>query len=85
MEHNYDDFDYTGESGEAFDSKEIGKRIRLARKMRHISQIKLAEMLDRSLRTIQKYECGYITVSGKCPVQYFKKKFYGLQIGGDSI
>lgn len=32
MEHNYDDFDYTVGSGEAFDSKEIGKRIRLARK-----------------------------------------------------
>ena len=63
MEHNYDDFYYTGESGEAFDSKEIGKRIRLARKMRHISQTKLAETLDRSLRTIQKYECGDIDVS----------------------
>lgn len=63
MEHNYDDSDYTGGSGEAFDSKEIGKRIRLARKMRHISQTKLAEMLDRSLRTIQKYECGDIDVS----------------------
>ena len=63
MEHNYHDFDYTGGSGEAFDSKEIGKRIRLARKMRHISQTKLAEMLDRSLRTIQKYECGDIDVS----------------------
>ena len=63
MEHNYDDFDYTGRSVEAFDSKEIGKRIRLARKMRHISQTKLAEMLDRSLRTIQKYECGDIDVS----------------------
>lgn len=25
MEHNYDDFYYTGESGEAFDSKEIGQ------------------------------------------------------------
>ena len=23
---------------------------------------------------------GYITVSGKCPVQYFQKKFYGMQI-----
>ena len=63
MEHNYDDFDYTGGSSEAFDSKEIGKRIRLARKMRHISQTKLAEMLGRSLRTIQKYECGDIDVS----------------------
>ena len=27
---------------------------------------------------------GYITVSGKCPVQYFKKKFYGLQHRADS-
>lgn len=63
MEHYQDDFEYTGEGTEAFDPKEIGKRIRLARKMRHISQTKLAEMLDRSLRTIQKYECGDIDVS----------------------
>lgn len=63
MEHYQDDFEYTGEGIEAFDPKEIGKRIRLARKMRHISQTKLAEMLDRSLRTIQKYECGDIDVS----------------------
>lgn len=63
MEHYQDDFEYTGAGIEAFDPKEIGKRIRLARKMRHISQKKLAEMLDRSLRTIQKYECGDIDVS----------------------
>ena len=63
MEHYQDDFEYAGEGIEAFDPKEIGKRIRLARKMRHISQTKLAEMLDRSLRTIQKYECGDIDVS----------------------
>ena len=25
---------------------------------------------------------GYITIAGKCPVQYFKQKFYGLQIEG---
>lgn len=36
--------------------------------------------MNRELKSM-----GYITVSGKCPVQYFKKKFYGLQIGGDSI
>ena len=63
MEHYQDDFECTGEGIDAFDPKEIGKRIRLARKMRHISQTKLAEMLDRSLRTIQKYECGNIDVS----------------------
>ena len=28
-------------------------------------------------------EMGYITIAGKCPVQYFKQKFYGLQMGGD--
>lgn len=27
---------------------------------------------------------GYITVAGKCPVQYFQQKFYGLRIGEDS-
>jgi sugar-specific transcriptional regulator TrmB len=26
---------------------------------------------------------GYITVAGKCPIQFFQQKFYGLQIGGD--
>ena len=36
--------------------------------------------MNRELKSM-----GYITVSGKCPVQYFKKKFYGLQIGGDAI
>ena len=25
---------------------------------------------------------GYITIAGKCPIQYFKQKFYGLQIEG---
>ena len=27
---------------------------------------------------------GYITIAGKCPIQYFQQKCYGLQIeGGD--
>ena len=25
-------------------------------------------------------DMGYITISGKCPMQYFKQKFYGFQI-----
>lgn len=25
---------------------------------------------------------GYITVAGKCPIQFFKQKFFGLEIGG---
>lgn len=28
-------------------------------------------------------EMGYITIAGKCPIQYFKQKSYGLQMGGD--
>lgn len=28
-------------------------------------------------------QMGYITVSGKCPVQYFKQKFYGFQASGN--
>jgi hypothetical protein len=29
---------------------------------------------------------GYITIAGKCPIQFFKQKFFGLQIegGGES-
>lgn len=29
-------------------------------------------------------EQGYITVAGKCPIQYFKQKFYGLEVGGEA-
>lgn len=28
-------------------------------------------------------QMGYITISGKCPIQYFKQKFYGLQLGDE--
>ena len=34
--------------------------------------------LNRELR-----DMNYITVSGKCPLQYFKQKFYGFQINND--
>ena len=27
---------------------------------------------------IELAEMGYITVSGKCPMEYFKKKYYGF-------
>ena len=23
---------------------------------------------------------GYITIAGKCPIEYFKQKFFGMQI-----
>ena len=29
-------------------------------------------------------EMGYFTIAGKCPIQYFKQKFYGLQTGSDN-
>lgn len=58
-----DDFNYEAQSSESYDAKEIGRRIKLARKARRINQKELAEMLNRSLRTIQKYESGDIEVS----------------------
>ena len=27
---------------------------------------------------------GYHTIAGKCPIQFFKQNFYGLEIGGES-
>ena len=27
---------------------------------------------------------GYHTIAVKCPIQFFKQKFYGLEIGGES-
>ena len=27
---------------------------------------------------------SYHTIAGKCPIQFFKQKFYGLEIGGDN-
>ena len=27
---------------------------------------------------------GYHTIASKCPIQFFKQKFYGLEIGGES-
>ena len=40
-----------------------GQRIKEARKKRNLSQRELAEMLGKSLRTIQKYESGEIEVN----------------------
>ncbi len=44
-------------------SAEIGSRIRKARKQKKLSQTDLANMLDKSMRTIQKYESGEIEPS----------------------
>lgn len=30
-------------------------------------------------------DMGYITISGKCPIQYFKQKFFGFSIGNDEL
>ena len=37
----------------------------------------IVQALNRELKA-----SGYITIAGKCPVQYFKQKFYGLRIEG---
>ena len=45
------------------DTKQIGLRIRTARKQKGMNQTQLAAALGKSLRTIQKYESGEIEVS----------------------
>ena len=44
-------------------NKQIGLRIRTVRKEKGLNQTELANLLDKSLRTIQKYESGEIEVS----------------------
>ena len=46
-----------------YDTKQIGLRIRTARKQKGMNQTQLANALGKSLRTIQKYESGEIEVS----------------------
>ena len=45
------------------ENKEIGFRIRAARKAKRLNQTEFAEQLNKSLRTVQKYESGEIEVS----------------------
>ena len=45
------------------ENKEIGFRIRAARKAKRLNQTEFAELLKKSLRTVQKYESGEIEVS----------------------
>lgn len=42
---------------------EIGKRIKAARKAAHLSQSELAQRLNKTMRTVQKYESGEIEPS----------------------
>jgi len=48
-----------------------------------ISRSKAYQIIQAMNRELKKE--GYITIAGKCPIQYFKQKFYGLQVeeGGD--
>lgn len=50
-------------SNEKVHNNQIGLRIRTARKNKGINQTELANLLGKSLRTIQKYENGEIEVS----------------------
>lgn len=45
------------------DTKAIGQRIRQCRKEKGLTQTELAEMIGKSLRTVQKYEKGEIEVA----------------------
>lgn len=46
-----------------FDYSAIGQRIKQLRKRKGLNQTELAQMLKKSLRTVQKYETGEIEVS----------------------
>ena len=48
---------------DTFDYSAIGQRIKLLRKRKGLNQQELAELLGKSLRTVQKYETGEIEVS----------------------
>lgn len=45
------------------DPTKIGERIKAARKAAHLSQTELAQRLDKTMRTVQKYESGEIEPS----------------------
>ena len=45
------------------DYTQVGQRIKMLRKRKGMNQSELAEALDKSLRTVQKYETGEIEVS----------------------
>ena len=49
-------------------------------KAQYITATEVAEII-RQLNKELKAQ-GYLTVAGKCPIQYFKQKFYGFQIPG---
>lgn len=46
-----------------FDYPAIGQRIKILRKRKGLNQTELAQRLNKSLRTVQKYETGEIEVS----------------------
>ena len=46
-----------------FDYSAIGQRIKVLRKKKKLNQQELADLLGKSLRTVQKYETGEIEVS----------------------
>ena len=48
---------------ETYDYSVAGARIKALRKKKHLNQIDLANLIGKSLRTVQKYETGEIEVS----------------------
>lgn len=49
------------------DENSIGYRIRILRRQKGYSQQELADILGKSLRTVQKYETGEIEISISTP------------------
>ena len=48
---------------DTYDYSVAGARIKALRKQKHLKQTELAELIGKSLRTVQKYETGEIEVS----------------------
>ena len=48
---------------DTYDYSVVGARIKALRKQKHLKQTELAELIGKSLRTVQKYETGEIEVS----------------------
>ena len=56
-------------------------------KAQYITATEVAEIMgisrSKSYQIVRELKAqGYLTVAGKCPIQYFKQKFYGFQIPG---
>ena len=55
-------------------SEEVQKVLKVSRSKSY----QIIRELNKELKSM-----GHQTLAGKCPIAYFKQKFYGLEIGGE--